>query len=489
MSKGAIAGSHFKTIESAEEILKAGGNAFDAAISACFTMFATEPCMVSAGAGGFAMVHSAKTGTRVLDFFTQTPQKKNLQRELDFQPLPVDFGTEVETFYIGKASIAVPGVVAGIFELHKQYGSMPIKELVVHAKEVSKRGVVIDPFGEIDMELLQEILRVDPAVRDIFFSNDKIKKQGDTLVYPHLADFLDFLVDEGDRGFYEGEIAQKISKSIYEGGGFLTLDDFEAYKTYWSEPMRMPYRNKMLCLPNGPCFGGAILALLDYYGSKDLPLVLVLKKVKEIYEQKKLEDELHTILPELNYQTQGFGMASKGTTHISIVDKHGNASALTMSLGEGSGYWIPGTDMQMNNMMGETFLLPHGHHSWQANQRLNSMMTPVMVLNDNDKINYVGGSGGAGRIPYVIFQVLEAVFGKEMSLEDATHYARMHWHDGVLQFEEGAELKGFDLKEKHRTWKKGSLFFGGVHSILRDRNNELFAVGDSRRFGQGKVLH
>ncbi|MBT8195698.1 MAG: gamma-glutamyltransferase, partial [Bacteroidia bacterium] len=384
--------------------------------------------------------------------------------------------------------IAVPGVVAGIFELHKQYGSMPIKELVVHAKDISKAGVVIDPFGEIDMALLQEILRVDPAVRDIFFHNDKIKKQGDTLVYPHLADFLDFLVDEGDRGFYQGEIAQKISKSIYEGGGFLTLNDFESYKTYWSDPMRMPYRNRTLCLPNGPCFGGAILALLDYYGSKDLPLVQVLRKVKEIYEQNKLEETLNAILPELNYTRQGFGLASKGTTHISIVDKQGNAAALTMSLGEGSGYWIPGTDMQLNNMMGETFLLPDGHHSWAPNQRLNSMMTPVLVLDANNKINYVGGSGGAGRIPYVIFQVLEAVFEKGMSLEDATHYSRMHWHDGVLQFEEGADLRGFDMQEEHTEWKKGSLFFGGVHSVLRNTNDELFAEGDSRRFGQGKVL-
>ena len=488
MSLGAIAGSHEKTIESAEEILRSGGNAFDAVISACFTMFATEPCMASAGAGGFAMCHSEELGTHLLDFFTQTPIEKDLNRPLEFNPLVVDFGTEVETFYIGKASIAVPGIVSGIFELHRKFGSIPMKELVQHAKAISKSGVVVDDFGEVDMYILRDLLYLEPSVRGIFFNGDQIKSKGDILTFPFLSDFLDFLVDEEDRGFYHGELGEKVSGDIYDGGGFITRKDFESYKARWVEPMQMDYRARTLCIPNGPSLGGAILALLDHYGSSDIPLFEVLKKVKDLQLDRSLESAMQEHLPQLKYEPQVGGMASKGTTHISIVDKQRNAVSLTLSLGEGSGYWIPGTDMQLNNMLGETFLLPAGHHSWHRNQRLNSMMTPVLVKDQNNKVIYAGGSGGAGRIPYVIYQTLEAIYGKNLSLEAATIYPRMHWHEQVLQFEEGVDLKGFDHNIPHRSWNPGSLFFGGVHSVRVDDRGNYEAAGDPRRFGKGKVL-
>lgn len=488
MSFGAIAGSHEKTIESAENILRVGGNAFDAVISACLTMFATEPCMASAGAGGFAMCHSNKTGTQLLDFFAQTPIEKDLERNLDFDPLVVDFGTEVETFYIGKASIAVPGIISGLFELHRTMGTIPMRELAQHAKHISKTGVVVDDFGEVDMYILRELLYIEPSVRDIFFNGDQIKRKGEILIYPNLADFLDFLIDEEDKGFYLGEMGAKVSRDIYEAGGFITRKDFESYKARWADPMQMPFLDQTLCLPNGPSLGGAILALLDHFGAKDLPLTEVLKTVKDIHSSKLIEPNMEKHLPNLNYQTQVGSSSTKGTTHISVVDKDRNSIALTISLGEGSGYWIPGTDMQLNNMLGETFLLPGGHHSWHRNQRLNSMMTPVIVKNRDGKVTYAGGSGGAGRIPYVIYQTLEAVFKKGLSLEEATLYPRMHWHEGVFQFEEGADLEGFDLNQPHRSWEPGSLFFGGVHSVRINDNNSYEAIGDPRRFGLGKVL-
>ncbi len=490
MSKGAIAAGNSYTLESAEEVLKAGGNAFDAAISASFTMFAAEPCMASAGAGGFAMCHTADGDTRLLDFFTQTPIHKDLERNLDFPAIEVDFGTEQEIFHVGKASVAVPGVVAGLFEIHRKYGTMPMTELVQHAKAVAKDGNVIGDFGELDMALLQDIFKRDPIVSDIFFNDGIVKKKGDLIKYPHLPDFLDFLSSEGDKGFYHGEIGQKVSRDIYEGGGFLQRSDFENYRVLWSEPMRMPYRGKTLCLPNGPSMGGAILALLDHHGMRgDMTLAQVLLQVKEeLHERGDLEKAMKMFLPDLDYRPLGKGIATKGTSHFSIVDEAGNSIALTMSIGEGSGYFIPGTDMQMNNMLGETFLLPGGHHSWAQNCRLNSMMTPVMLIDDDAEIHYAGGSGGAGRIPYVIYQVLEALYGKRLPLEEATLHPRLHWHDGVLQFENGADISGLHVDRLHRCWDEHSLFFGGVHSIARHHNGLLEAMGDPRRYGVGKVL-
>ncbi|NND94459.1 MAG: gamma-glutamyltranspeptidase [Flavobacteriales bacterium] len=490
MSLGAIAAGHEETLEAAEDILRAGGNAFDAAIAACFSMFASEPCMASAGAGGFAMCHSAEKGTRLLDFFTQTPLTKDLDRELDFVDIEVDFGTEKEIFQVGKASIAVPGIIAGIFEIHEKLGTIPISTLVQHAKRISRNGVRVNAFGEIDMALLQDIFLLEESVHEIFFRDGQAKKEGDTMVYPHLSDFLDFLAEEGARGFYYGEIGKRVSKDIYEGGGFLRHEDFKNYRALWSKPMRMPYREKTLALPNGPSYGGAIMALLYHHAVKDkLPLTALLAKVKEeIHENGGILKAMQQFLPDLGYAYQGTGIESKGTSHLSIIDKYGNSIALTVSIGEGSGYWIPGTDMQLNNMLGELFLLPNGAHSWEINKRLNSMMTPVMVLDGDGKVSYAGGSGGAGRIPYVIYQVLEALYGKNLSLHDATLFPRQHWHEGTLHFEEGSDLTGILQGRINRSWNEHSLFFGGVHSIFKDSQGDFQAVGDPRRFGVAKVL-
>ena len=488
--RGAIAAGHETTLESAEEILRTGGNAFDAAISACFSLFAAEPCMGSAGAGGFAMCHSIDHGTKLLDFFTQTPKTKDLERELDFKDIEVDFGTEQETFYVGKASIAVPGILAGLGELHRRFGTMPLRVLVEHAQSVASKGVRVNAFGEIDMALLADIFKLEESVHDIFFRDGEAKKEGDTMVYPHLADFLDFIAREGDRGFYQGELGEKISRDIYEGGGFLTRQDFEEYSIRWSDPMRLPYRGHTLCMPNGPSFGGAIMALLDHHASSEnLPLTPLLSLVKEeIHEQGGILKSMNRFLPELKYGYQGTGQANKGTSHFSIIDKEGNSIALTLSIGEGSGYWIPGTDMQMNNMLGELFLLPGGAHSWRPDMRLNSMMSPVMVMNDSKKVSYAGGSGGAGRIPYVIYQVLEALYAKGLSLEEATLFPRQHWHEGVLHFEDGSNLTGIQQGRIKRCWDEHSLFFGGVHSIYSDAKGSLQAAGDPRRYGVAKVL-
>lgn len=491
MGQSAIAAGHESTLESAEEILRLGGNAFDAAISACFTMFAAEPCMASAGAGGFAMCHSVDQGTHLLDFFTQTPKQKDMDRVLDFKAIQVDFGEEVETFHIGKASIATPGVIAGLSALHDRYARLPMKELVQHAKQISSVGVKVNAFGELDIELLKEIFALEPSIRDIFFKDDMIKREGDTMIFPHLANFLDFIVEEGARGFYEGEIGAYISQTINEGGGFLTREDFMDYRALWSEPMRMPYRGHTLCLPNGPSMGGAIMAMLDYNGmTEGWPITKLLLKVKEeIHETGGIVQAMDEFLPFLGYSSQGTGEASKGTSHFSILDRWGNSIAFTISIGEGSGYWIPGTDMQMNNMLGETFLLPGGQHSWLLDSRLNSMMTPVMVLNDHRQLCYAGGSGGAGRIPYVIYQVLEALFEKGMDLKEATVYPRQHWHDGVLQFEIGSDIQGLAIGKSHRCWNEHSLFFGGVHSVFSSRNGDIQAFGDPRRYGVGKVFY
>jgi gamma-glutamyltranspeptidase/glutathione hydrolase len=138
-------------------------------------------------------------------------------------------------------------------------------------------------------------------------------------------------------------------------------------------------------------------------------------------------------------------------------------------------------------MMGESFLLPEGFHNWQRNVRLNSMMTPTMLLNAEDDLEFVCGSGGAGRIPFMIAQMIESIYKKGMTLDEAMLDPRIYLHNGIVQYESGYRGELIESLES-KEWKERSLFFGGVHSLLIDNKNEFHALGDPRRYGAA-TLH
>lgn len=487
--KQAISAGHEETLAAAKVILLEGGNAFDAAIAAYLAMFITEPCMASAGAGGFAMCFTPSSGVEMLDFFTQTPREKPILSKRDFYPIEVNFGNEVETFHVGLGSAATPGAIAGIYELHRRFGSIPMKELVQPAMKLAKEGVLLNTFQALDLELLESIFRVAPEMQDVFFNGDELKKEGELLQFPHFADFLEFLKSEGENGFYKGEISKIVAKDSIERGGYLRRSDFENYKAIWRKPLKIPLRKNKIYLPNAPSLGGAIMALLFHFQKEfSGDWVRSMNEMKKRFVRpEQIAAGIQNFYPNLSYDLENDSRATKGTSHFNIVDKFGNAIALTSTIGEGGGYFIPGTDMQMNNMLGEDFLLPNGFHSWQPNIRLNSMMTPTMVLDSKGELKYVGGSGGAGRIPFMIAQVLDNVFNQKMSLTEATAQGRIHVQDGILHFEPSVKTIGENFGLKVHPWEKQSLFFGGVHSIFQATDN-MEAVGDARRYGVGEVF-
>jgi gamma-glutamyltranspeptidase/glutathione hydrolase len=488
-SKLAVSAGHEITLEIAKEILKAGGNAFDAAVSAYLAMFITEPCMASAGGGGFALCQAKGKKPEMLDFFVQTPGRNTLDRPIDRDAIHVDFGDTQETFYVGLATAAVPGTIAGIFSLHERYASLPFKELVAPVLDLCRSGVEINEFQAYDLGLLESIIRLDPSMREVFYNENGLLQLGDRLFMPQLPDFLQFLIDEGRRGFYEGEIARQIEADSLDRGGFLRRSDMVAYRSQWLDPMIIHRYGKNIVLPNGPSLGGAIIALLYKYRERNngewaSSIYDIKHKYKHPFDLSKRLEELH---PELGFHVESPSVARKGTSHFNILDKEGNAVSLTTTIGEGCGYFIPGTDMQMNNVLGEPFLLPYGLDSWLTEMRLNSMMTPVMITDDQG-VSLVTGSGGASRIPFVIAQVIANIYEEGMDLDAATEKGRINVQDETVHVEAGNENYSTirDLNELH--WKGLNLYFGGVHSIYRNDQGEVSAVGDSRRFGRGEVF-
>ena len=482
----AISAGHEITLQVAKEVLLDGGNAFDAAIAAFLAMFITEPCMASAGGNGFALTKAVNDDIKFFDFFSQTPAHNEV-KEVEFYPILVDFGNETEEFFIGLGAAAIPGSIAGIFAIHERYGSIPISELTSPAIQLAKEGVLLNAFQAYDLKLLASIFWQDPSVRNIFFKGENIKQEGDRLSMPEMADFLDFISQEGERGFYHGEISKIVAADCKLRGGFLTRSDFENYKVNVFDPLKIKYKDKYIFLPNGPSKGGALLALmLSMANEETYSLAFAIKKVQEINKaEKDLVYYFDQYFPNQNFNLDPSINAYRGTSHFNILDKYGNAISLTSSMGEGCGYFIPGTTMHLNNMLGEIFLLPNGKYSWIPNRRMHSMMTPTLVTDQMGILEFLAGSGGASRIPYAIGQVIYQIYEQQKSLLQATETSRYHYQNGFFQLEYGAEwpIKG----EKILQWDKKSLYFGGVHSIQIVQDG-VFAIGDERRHGVAEVF-
>lgn len=498
MSQFAISAGHSKTLDAAKNILEGGGNAVDAAIAAYWVSFVSEPCMASAGAGGFAMIHDPGKLPVMLDFFCQTPQVKRPRHELDFYPVTVDFGTATEEFYIGLGAAAVPGAVAGLFKMHEKWATMPMKELTQQAINAGIEGVPLDNFQAYDFELLKEIMGQHSRGREIFFKDGIVKTEGDLIKMPHFSDFLDAITREGVDLFYKGEIAKHIEEAGKDMGGMLTRSDLEHYQVLEKMPLFFDFNGNKVATCDFPSVGGMILALLlkelETKYSRDIRFLseshfqLVQDVFIDVYGVKDHDSQLaqrliqHGIKPQMQAQ---YNQRSTGTSHFSIVDKEGMACALTTSVGEGCGYMIPDTDMQLNNMLGEAALLPGGFHSWTPSQRLRSMMTPTICYTNDGVIRMVTGSGGAGRIPFALSQTIGNVLLFEEDLHRAIKAPRINFDGENIHIEHGFELP--DMKDiVHTIWNAPSLYFGGTHTILNS-NGFYEALGDQRRDGVGYV--
>ena len=479
-----VATGHELTSFTAREILKAGGNAFDAAIAAYLSMFVTEPCMASAGAAGFATTYQDGK-CKFYDFFCQTPKSKASRDAIDFYPITVDFGNEQEVFHVGLASAAVPGTIAGIFKIHQDLGKLPFKELIAIPCQLATEGVPLNTFQAYDVKLLAPIAKNSFEGQRLFFKNDEPKIVGDKISIPELPDFLHFLAEEGSEGFYKGEIGRKIAYDAQNKGGFLSRKDFEEYKVIVKNPVVLPYQGLHLQLPNLPSLGGMLMGVVLHAKDKSLESNL-------IYTNTLLKntDYLKTAFEErtgLQINEGIFNTNFKGTSHLNVIDSEGQAISLTTSMGEGSGYFMPGTGQQLNNMLGESFLLPEGFHNWKEDTRMSSMMSPTMILNGAKELVFAGGSGGASRIPFAIAQVIKNIYESKMSLTEAIEAPRMHFQDDIMNLENESLLDQIKNKGSLNIWNKKSIYFGGVHALAKI-NDDWFASGDSRREGHGEVF-
>jgi len=515
-NKGAIACGHPETAKAAAQILNEGGNAFDAVISAHLAACVAEPILSSLGGGGFLTAHTAEGQNIVYDFFAHTPHVKRPLTEIDFYPITADFGETTQEFHIGMGSIATPGSVRGIFNIHKDLGSLPFSLIAEPAIKLAKAGVEINSFQAYILDVIKPIYQHDHTCFDIFKSlipnsERKLLQSGETLKCLDLADTLEELVKEGEQLFYEGEIAESIVKACRENGGLLSLADFKNYKVVKREPLSLSYRDYRIFTNPPPSSGGILVAfalsLLKAFNVNEIVnqtssyfelLTLIMKmsnKARLDTESKQYTEIGQHILDEAFLQRYRKEVAdnfsfSRGTTQISVIDSYGNIASLTTSNGEGSSYIAPGSGIILNNMLGEEDLNPHGFNHWRVNQRISSMMAPTILFDDKQNA-YSLGSGGSNRIRSAILQALVQLIDYQQDLHAAIECPRIHYENDLLSVEYGASNKeapdDFCKGEKKEYWNARNLFFGGVHAVCSTKNG-FDGKGDPRRGGAAIIL-
>ncbi len=508
---GVVAAGDRRTAEAAAEILRDGGNAFDAALAALAAACIAEPILCSLGGGGFLLARTADGQATLFDFFTQTPKRKRPTAEIDFRPILADFGPATQEFHIGLGSVATPGMVKGMFAVHGALGHMPVSQILQPAIAMARGGVALSAMQAYVIDVVSPIVTADPISRKLYArqsgSGDTIAA-GESFRWPALADLLEALADEGERLFYEGEIAAEIVAACRSHGGHLTADDLAGYQVERRQPLDRSYAGARILTNPPPSAGGLLIAFaLDLLADAGLEaaapfgpehmrlLARAMRLTNRARRESGLSDDPDAaagvlgdpaLLARYRAEIAPAPAAHRGTTHFSVIDRAGNAASLSVSNGEGCGVMSPPlAGMMLNNMLGEEDVNPRGFHNWPEDMRLSSMMAPTVVIDADGGLTALG-SGGSNRIRSAILQVLINLLSLGMPLEQAVSATRLHMEDAFLNIESGleADAQAAALEEctGHKLWPDRNLFFGGVHAAS-SLDSAFAGAGDLRRGG------
>ncbi len=524
-AKGVIAAGHEATARAGASILRRGGNAVDAVVAAAFTSFMSELTLTSAGGGGFINLYlRERHEARLYDFFVNMPGLGNPHRptEKDFFPVNVNFGTTHQEFHVGPASVAVPGSIAGLFEAHRSYGTLPMEDVLQPAIQLSRQGLVVNRHQAYFIALLEPILTLTDTGKSYFAPRGKLLQEGDLLLLPDFADTLEALSREGPALFYEGALADRLLTACPDDGFLLTGEDLRSYRVKVRSPLVFDYRDYTIVTNPPPSTGGALIALcLKILEEVDLPsassrsadvlnaligamqITNAIRELSENLPEERSEEfpvflrpkriaeyrlQLYRLLKGEMPRPEGPDLSggSSSTTHISVLDKFGNAASMTASNGEGSGIFIPGTGIMLNNMLGEEDLNPGGFHQHTPGRRVSSMMAPTIILKGEEPVAVLG-SGGSNRIRSAIVQSILNLIDFKMEIQEVVDAPRIHWEQGVLNQEPGIEAQiapHLCDPVKRILWKETNLYFGGVHAVTRITDSgEPAGAGDHRRGG------
>ena len=516
---GVCAGGHPLTVDAGRRAFEAGGNAIDAAVAAQLMATVAEPLLTGLGGGGIALLrHEGQT--RILDFFSDRPGLGADRPLASLEHTEVSFGVDVQRFSYGVASVAVPGMIKGLWELHRSGGRLPLPKLARWAADQAERGL------EVSSGLSKSIAALAPIIQHDDYLNKRLLVrdaggafQPATAGHPyHLAELSETLMrwaEGGPDAIFNGPPRDMILDAL---GPFapLGLPDLERYEVRWLDPLErrlaLPNdREARIFTPGLPSQGGVqIAALIERVAARlshhaqtssgkrldPLGAEVVTMIAREMRALEQTKDERWP-LPLTEDAVDPFWRNQLGfTTHISVCDAQGTSVGITSSLGETAGFSVGQLGLLLNNFMGEEDVAPPGCMP-PVGSRLYTMCSPTLLEYEHDVglQQTVLGSGGSSRIRSVVAQ--GALYASEALLglgDDYTRIAeapRIHYEDGKLRLETFERPTGVieAARELCDAWgdelvcfDDWNLFFGGLH-IASCGALGLRGAGDPRRSG------
>lgn len=506
--RGAVAAGHPATAEAGAWALREGGNAVDAAVAAVIASLTAESPLTGLGAGGYMLVHRPGSEPVVLDFFVAAPGLGGRTRSTELVPVDIDFGGTIQVFNVGAASCGVPGMPSGLAEAARRFGSMPLADLAVPGIRLAREGAEVTAQQSYLFRILAPILTAEPVGAAAYWPEGTPLPEGARVRIPELAETIERLGREGPEPFYRGDIAAAIAEGVTEAGGTLEAADLAAYETAAREPVSAVFAGREVLTNPPPSSGGILIAyalsLLEALERTGVEaLVAAMEQAQGARTRSFLEGLYEPgfhgrFLTEAQIEAaarrciEGHeidrGPDPQGplgsTTHITAIDGEGGCATVTCSNGSGSGVFVPGTGIHLNNMLGEDDLNPFGFHATEPGRRMPSMMSPTVALRDGE-LELGLGSGGSNRIRSAITQVLVRALADGMPLDDAVRAPRVHFEAGVVHAEPGTDdaaldrlaARGYEIVR----WREPNLFFGGVHAAAALPS--LIGAGDPRRGG------
>jgi len=518
------------------EIMKKGGNAFDAMIGVQLALSVSHPTAGNIAGGGF-MVYKLKNGTDgTLDFRETAPagsSEKMYQNE-DGDVIP-------GLSSIGGLAVGVPGTISAIFEIHKKFGSLPIEELFKPSIDLANNGYIVTKYLEAELdEKRDDFIKINGS--SSLYS--KQYKSGDTIINKMYANTLREIMNKGADGFYKGPVAQDMISTISESGGIMTMEDLSEYKSVWRDPVRFKYKGYDIISMSFPSSGGVILGQMmkaienfdlseiehnspeyvqllteierrafadrsDLMGDPDFMKLPVYEFMDKKYVDNRMKDfswDQATPSSKIKPGEIIFNESNE-TTHFSIIDKEGNAVSVTTTLNNsfGSKVFVENSGFFLNNEM-DDFSSKPGYpnffgvvgseaNSIQPKKRMLSAMTPTIVLKNN-KPHLILGSPGGPSIITSVFQTILNVLEYGMSVNDAVSSPRFHhqWYPDLIVMENEAYSNELNtiLSEKNYlivklpieedtlgVYKRSDI--GAVDAILIDDNLKVYGGADLRR--------
>ena len=512
----------------AEQILRVGGNAVDAGIAAGLALAVTYPEAGNIGGGGFMLIRMNGEDA-FIDYREKAPADADRDMYLD-----VDGNVIEGLSLIGHLSVGVPGTVAGFWEAHQRFGTLPWRDLVMPAVELAEAGFIV---GEnLGGGMLTQLERYEGKTNFSDYFGDM--QSGELHKQPELALTLRRIAEDGVDGFYEGKTAELIVAEMERGNGLITMEDLANYKAVWREPLRADWRDYQVISAPLPSSGGiALIQLLkirdyiDHYfedvthnSAQYVHLVAEIEKrvfadraqylgdpdfIEPKIDALLMDDYIRSRAQEIDPEAismdvgAGTGLETHDTTHYSILDQWGNAvsNTYTLNLGFGSGVVVTGAGFLLNDEMDDFSIkagVPNAYgvvgneaNEIEPGKRMLSSMTPTLLLRDGEVAMVLGTPGGS-TIFTSVFQTILNIFDFGMSPLEAIGATRFHHQllppdliltqpDSPLP-EETISLLGDRGYRTMDVWNFGDL------QIIYDDGESVRAASDPRNRGQSRVI-